>query len=82
VKYTCRYLYIMGFSVPSFAISFSSAALGLAFIFGDSLRKVYESIVWLFGVNPYDAGAALCSMLCSKFVCTACDACERCIRSF
>jgi hypothetical protein len=56
---SCRYLYIMGFSVPSFAISFSSAALGLAFIFGDSLRKVYESIVWLFGVNPYDAGAAL-----------------------
>ena len=55
--HACRYLYLFGFSVANFAIGLSTVAVGFAFIFGNSLREVYESLVWLFGVNPYDAGA-------------------------
>ena len=55
-KHACRYLYVFGVQVSRFAISFSTGTVAFAFIFGNSLREVYESLVWLFGVNPYDAG--------------------------
>lgn len=55
--HACRYLYVFGVQVSRFAISFSTGTVAFAFIFGNSLREVYESLVWLFGVNPYDAGA-------------------------
>lgn len=52
-----RYLAIFGVNVQHLLISFSSVAVAFAFVFGNSLREVYESIMWLFVVNPYDEGA-------------------------
>lgn len=39
--------------------SLSSMTLALAFVFGNSLRTVYESVVFLFIVRPYKVGARL-----------------------
>ena len=38
--------------------SLSSMTLALAFVFGNSLRTVYESVVFLFIVRPYKVGAS------------------------
>lgn len=54
----CRYLAIFNVNVQHLLISFSSVAVAFAFVFGNSLREVYESVVWLFVVNPYDEGVA------------------------
>lgn len=55
----CSYLAIFGVNVQHLLISFSSVAVAFAFVFGNSLREVYESVVWLFVVNPYDEGEHL-----------------------
>lgn len=55
----CRYLAIFGVKVQHLLISGSSMAVAFAFVFGNSLREVYESILWLFVVNPYDEGALM-----------------------
>ena len=36
--------------------TFSSIALAFAFIFGNSIRTIYESVVFLFIVHPFDVG--------------------------
>ena len=51
------YLYIFGVDVSHLVISLSSMTLAFAFIFGNSLRTVYESVVFLFVVRPYKVGA-------------------------
>ena len=33
--------------------------LAFAFIFGNSVRNVFECVVWLFVVHPYDVGDTL-----------------------
>ena len=35
---------------------FSSIVLAFAFMFGNSVRTVYESIIYLFVVHPFDVG--------------------------
>lgn len=35
---------------------FSSIVLAFAFVFGNSVRTVYESIIYLFVVHPFDVG--------------------------
>lgn len=35
-------------------LSFSSVFLAFAFVFGNSIRNVYESIIYLFVVHPFD----------------------------
>jgi hypothetical protein len=37
-------------------ISFSSITLAFVFVFGNSLRTVFESVIWLFMVHPFDVG--------------------------
>jgi len=53
------YLWIFGVDVHQLVISLSSMTLALAFVFGNSLRTVYESVVFLFIVRPYKVGAPL-----------------------
>ena len=40
-------------------LTVSSVLLGLSFIFGNSIRNVFESVVFLFVVHPFDVGDAL-----------------------
>ncbi len=35
---------------------FSSIVLAFAFVFGNSVKTVYESIIYLFVVHPFDVG--------------------------
>ena len=63
----CRYLAIFGVNVQHLLISGSSMAVAFAFVFGNSLREVYESILWLFVVNPYDEGSPPSLSLCVRF---------------
>ena len=51
------YLAIFGVNVSHLVISLSSMTLAFAFVFGNSLRTVYESVVFLFVVRPYKVGA-------------------------
>lgn len=40
-------------------LTVSSVLLGLSFIFGNSIRNIFESVVFLFVVHPFDVGDAL-----------------------
>lgn len=40
-------------------LTFSSVVLAFAFVFGNSIRTVYECVVWLFVVHPFDVGDTL-----------------------
>ena len=40
-------------------LSFSSVFLAFVFVFGNSLRNMYESVIFLFVMHPYDVGDAL-----------------------
>jgi small-conductance mechanosensitive channel len=50
------YLYIFGVNVSQLVISLSSMTLAFAFVFGNSLRTLYESVVFLFVARPYKVG--------------------------
>ena len=50
------YLAIFGVNVQHLVISLSSMTLAVAFVFGNSLRTIYESVVFLFMVRPYKVG--------------------------
>lgn len=50
------YLAIFGVDVTHLVLSLSSFAIASAFIFGNTLRLVYESVVFLFLVHPYQIG--------------------------
>jgi small-conductance mechanosensitive channel len=50
------YLAIFGVNVTHLVISLSSMTLAFAFVFGNSLRTIYESVVFLFVVRPYKVG--------------------------
>ena len=41
---------------PPLRVTASSALLSFVFVFGNSLRGVYESVVFLFLVHPFDVG--------------------------
>lgn len=40
-------------------LTFSSIVVAFAFVFGNSIKTVYESVVFLFVVHPFDVGDAL-----------------------
>lgn len=40
-------------------LTISSIVLAFAFVFGNSIRNVFESVVFLFVVHPFDVGDAL-----------------------
>jgi hypothetical protein len=59
------YLAIFGVNISHLVLSLSSMTLAGAFIFGNSLRTVYESVVFLFVVRPYKVGdQARAPLLC------------------
>ena len=37
-------------------VMFSSIVLAFAFVFGNSVRSIYESLIYLFVVHPFDVG--------------------------
>ena len=53
------YLAIFGVDVSHLVISLSSVAIAFAFIFGDSVKRVYESVVFLFVERPFVVGDGL-----------------------
>ena len=50
------YLYIFDVNLNHLIITLSSTGLGFAVIFGNSMRAVYESMVFLFVVRPFQVG--------------------------
>lgn len=48
---------------------FSSIVLAFAFVFGNSVRTVYESIIYLFVVHPFDVGDKIIVDSVSSKVC-------------
>ena len=58
---------IFGINIAQILISLSSVLITFAFIFGNSMRTVYESVVFLFVVHPYQVGGAH-SHICSRLV--------------
>lgn len=53
------YLLVLRISVDNMWITVSSGLLGFSFIFGNSIRGVFESILTLFVVHPFDVGDTL-----------------------
>lgn len=49
----------MQVNVAQVWLSFSSVILAFTFIFGASLQRMYENVIFLFVVHPYDVGDAL-----------------------
>lgn len=47
------YAAIFGIDVGHLLISLSSIGVASAFVFGNSLKAVYESVVFLFVIRPY-----------------------------
>lgn len=40
-------------------LTFSSIVLAFAFIFGNNIRNLYEAVIFLFVVHPFDVGDVL-----------------------
>ncbi|KAI3428453.1 hypothetical protein D9Q98_007280 [Chlorella vulgaris] len=53
------YLAIFKIDVTQAWLTFSSIMLAFTFIFGNSIRTIFECVVWLFVVHPYDVGDTL-----------------------
>lgn len=53
------YLIIFNVDVMKTWAGFASLFLGFSFIFGNSIRTTYESVIFLFLAHPYDVGDAL-----------------------
>jgi len=53
------YLLIFRVNVNRVWLTISSIVLAFAFVFGNSIRNVFESVVFLFVVHPFDVGDAL-----------------------
>lgn len=50
------WLLILGVPIMQFLIFISSQILLLAFVFGNSCKMVFEAIIFLFVMHPYDVG--------------------------
>lgn len=50
------WLIILGVHITQFLVFISSQLLLLAFVFGNSCKTVFESIIFLFVMHPYDVG--------------------------
>ncbi len=40
-------------------LTFSSIVLAFAFVFGNNIRNIYEAVIFLFVVHPFDVGDVL-----------------------
>lgn len=50
------YLLIFRVDVGRVWLTFSSCLLAFVFVFGNNIRNVYESVIFLFAVHPFDVG--------------------------
>eukprot|EP00873_Tetraselmis_striata_P020710 jgi/Tetstr1/440974/TSEL_029242.t1 len=50
------YLYIFHVDIASMWFTFSSVLLAMSFVFGNSVRTIYESAIYIFLVHPFDVG--------------------------
>lgn len=50
------YLACFHVDIGHLLITLSSLSLAFAFVFGNSLKTVYESVVFLFVIRPYQVG--------------------------
>ena len=50
------FLWIWEIDIVSLSLSISSICLAFAFIFGNSIRQMYESVLFLFIVHSFDVG--------------------------
>ncbi|KAJ8755702.1 hypothetical protein K2173_022682 [Erythroxylum novogranatense] len=53
---TVIWLLILGIATSKFLVFLSSQLLLLAFIFGNTCKTVFESIIFLFVIHPFDVG--------------------------
>lgn len=53
------YLVIFKMDVSKVYVSFSSLVVVWSLVFAASIRNVYESVIFLFGVHPFDCGDVL-----------------------
>jgi mechanosensitive ion channel protein 4/5/6/7/8/9/10 len=67
------YMAIFGMNVQHLLISLSSISVASAFVFGNSLRTLYESVVFLFVIRPYQVPTP---MLLYSGACTVQDVSE------
>jgi small-conductance mechanosensitive channel len=49
-------LAVFGISVEAYVVPFITTAVSFVFIFGNSLKDVWESCVFIFYVRPFDVG--------------------------
>ncbi|KAG0460417.1 hypothetical protein HPP92_020714 [Vanilla planifolia] len=50
------WLLILNISTTHFFVFLSSQVLALVFVFGNTLKSIFEAIIFLFVVHPYDVG--------------------------
>lgn len=50
------YLYIFNVNITSIWVSISTIILAFAFVFGNSVKSMYESVLFLFVVHAFDVG--------------------------
>ncbi|KAK9786905.1 hypothetical protein WJX73_008469, partial [Symbiochloris irregularis] len=53
------YLIIFQVDINKVYVTLSSIILAFAFVFGNNIRNLYESVIFLFVVHPYDVGDVL-----------------------
>ncbi|XP_008781344.1 mechanosensitive ion channel protein 6 [Phoenix dactylifera] len=52
----CIWLLILGFAPTQFFVFISSQLLLVTFVFGNTLKTVFEAIIFLFVTHPFDVG--------------------------
>ena len=52
----CQHSTILQVPLEKTWVAFSSIVLAFAFVFGNSVKTLYESIIYLFVVHPFDVG--------------------------
>jgi len=50
------YLHIWGINLVAGFTTFSAVMVGLSFVFGNSIRIMFEALLFLFNEHPYDVG--------------------------
>ena len=62
ISYLCESSHIFSalqVSVLKLWLSFSSIVLAFTFVFGNSIRGMFEAVIFLFIIHPYDVGDSL-----------------------
>ena len=57
--YICSFLAYAQVDLSKAWLTFSSIVLAFAFVFGNSIRNMYEAVIFLFVVHPFDVGDVL-----------------------